>query len=93
MGGWDGFRHDIIGEFRTERAMKLAETYWILKKDTLAPNGWNKNLGGGLTELFGKEWRSPGREWVMENREWLMELLVDEIWKAEKEVENWEMEF
>lgn len=88
IGGWDNYCHDIIGEFRSERAMKLAETYWILERNCLAPQGCNHNLGSGLTELFGKDWVKPSMEWVQQNRELLMELLADEIYNEEGN--NWE---
>lgn len=88
IGGWDNYCHDIINTYHTERAMKLAETYWILTKNTLYPQGCNHNLGSGLTELFGKDWKKPNTQWVLDNKEWIIELLLDEIYTEENSIFN-----
>jgi group I intron endonuclease len=48
---WDNFTHEILEENLTLYESNIRESYWILKDNTLSPNGYNLQSGGKNCEF------------------------------------------
>ena len=53
--GWDGFSHEILFTGLTLDEAEEKEIELISKWDTLSPNGYNLQTGGGVNRTFAKE--------------------------------------
>ena len=71
--GWDSFAHEILATGLTKEQAELEEQRLIRELNTLSPNGYNLNSGGGLVRVASDETRkkiSDSRRGIRESDEW-----------------------